>query len=532
VRAVAVVAFIRLYFDAGRLWLMWTIIATRSIVLIASFLVDPNFNFARIDSIDRIPFLGEQVTVVGQAVVSPHQWFATLSTYLVLAFVADASITLWRRGTQDARRKVIVIGGAVFLAWFVVATITQLTVYGYLHLPVLLAPASLIVLAAMTFELSRDTLRASRLAQELRASETQLQFAASAAGFGLWIWDADKRQVWATRTAREIFDLEDHEPVEIERLQRMVHPDDVESIRSVLVDATASGDERALQFRISRRDDSVRWIAVRGRSEADGRGKVSLIRGVLRDVTEQIGTQKEIEELHRELAHAGRVSLLGTLSSSLAHELSHPLGAIRFNATAAQTLLSQPTLDLAELRQILADIYHENQRAVDVIDRLRSLLKRRQLDFEPVSVEDLLEETSVLLKSDANARNVTLEFANDANLPMVQGDTVHLSQVLINLIINAMDAVADMPADRRLVSVRASAADQGRVEIAISDSGGGIPADGLERIFEPFYTTKDNGIGMGLSIARSIVETHGGRLWAENGEDGGAIFRVRLPVFE
>jgi PAS domain S-box-containing protein len=531
-RVAALVAFIRFYFGTGRTWLAWTIIVGRAIVLIVGFAIDPNFNFARIDSIDRIPFLGEQVTVVGQALVSPHQWFATTITGLVLVFVVDASIALWRRGTADARRKVIVIGGAVFVSWAIVISTSQLMVLSNVQLPALLSPPNLILLAAMTFELSRDTLRASRLARELQESEARLQLAASAAGFGLCIWDVERKRIWATEAAREMVGLEEHEPIEVDRLQRMMHPDDIESLRSVLRAATASGDEHEVHFRILRPDGSARWISALGRSEPDARGRMLLIRGVLRDVTEQFRARQQVEDLQRELAHAGRVSVLGTLSSSLAHELSQPLSAIMLNTRTAAMMLDKPDADLEELRQILDDIQRDDRRAAEVIDRLRSLLKRRNLDFAPVSVEGLLSETSALLKSDAIARDVTLEFTSDAGVPMVHGDKVHLSQVLINLIINGMDAVADRPAGSRHVSIRGYLAQAGWVELEIRDSGGGIPSDAIERIFEPFYTTKAAGMGMGLSVSRTIVEAHGGSLWAENGPDGGAILRVRLPAVE
>lgn len=430
VRTVALVAFIRLYFGTGRSWLTWTIIATRSIVLVAGFLIDPNFNFARIDSIERIPFLGEQVTVVGQAVAGRYQWLATVSTYLVIAFVLDATITLWRRGTRDARRKAIVIGGAILLSWTLAGTSAQLMIYGIVRWPSVLSLPNLIVLGAMTFELSRDTLRASRLARELRESEARLQ----------------------------------------------------------------------------------------------------------RDVTEQLRARQQIEKLQRELAHAGRVSALGILSASLVHELSQPLTAILLNSGSAHRLLDSPDPDFEELREILDDMRRDGRRASEVIDRLRSLLKRRSLEFAPVSVQGLLKETSVLLQSDAIGRNVTLEFDSDVGVPMVHGDKIHLTQVLINLIINGMDAVADMPVGRRHVSVRAYAAERGWVELAIRDSGGGILPGALEQIFEPFYTSKATGMGMGLSVSRTIVEAHGGRIWAENGAENGAdlgaTFRVRLSVAE
>jgi len=169
-RTAALVAFIHFYFGTGRPWLMAATVGTRVFIAIASFVMDPNFNFSRIDSIAHTRFLGEEVTVVGSAVTSPYQWFATFSVALVLVFVIDASLTLWRQGTPEARRKAVVIGGASLLSWGIGVTYTQFMVYQEIRLPVLLSPPYLVMLAAMTFELSRDTLRASRLARELRAS--------------------------------------------------------------------------------------------------------------------------------------------------------------------------------------------------------------------------------------------------------------------------------------------------------------------------------------------------------------------------
>jgi two-component system sensor kinase FixL len=251
---------------------------------------------------------------------------------------------------------------------------------------------------------------------------------------------------------------------------------------------------------------------------------------VLRDVTEQLRSREEIEELRRELAHAGRVSVLGTLSSSLVHELSQPLGAILLNAEAGELLLQRPDPDLEEIRQILADIRRDDSRAAEVIESLRRLLKRRQLEFAPVSVEGLVQDVAVLMKSDAIARNVTLECRFEAALPQVCGDRVHLSQVLINMVMNGMDAVADMPSSMRQVTMQARANGGDQVELAVIDSGTGVPDPIMPRIFEPFFTTKAAGMGMGLSVSRTIVDAHGGKLWAENRAEGGATFRVTLPV--
>jgi C4-dicarboxylate-specific signal transduction histidine kinase len=256
-----------------------------------------------------------------------------------------------------------------------------------------------------------------------------------------------------------------------------------------------------------------------------------MIRGVLRDVTEQVKTRQENEELRRDLAHAGRVSVLGTLSSSLAHELGQPLGAIALNAEVAEMMLRNANPDLVELREILADIRRDDRRATEVIDRLRSLLKRRQLDLVPLSVSAMVQETAALLRSDAIGRGVTLEFETDAALPLIRGDKVHLSQVLINLMVNGMDAVGNQPPSRRKVTLQSRAPEPGWVELVVTDTGPGIPADALGKVFEPFFTTKENGMGMGLSVSQTIVHAHGGRITAENGADGGAVFRVMLPVF-
>jgi two-component system sensor kinase FixL len=531
VRTVALVAFIRFFFGTGRPWLMALVIGSRLIVAVGSFLMEPNFNFSRIDSIVQVPFLGEPVTVVGQATASPYQWFATLSATLALVFVLDASVSLWKKGTYDARRKVIVIGGASVVSWAVGVTYTQLMIYGGMHWPVLLTPPYLIVLAAMTLELSRDTLRASRLARELRASEGRLDLAASAAGLALWSWEAQSQRVWIAGRAHAVFGLADNEILAVERVLGMIHPDDAERVARVWHDAVSTGSEAEVQFRVRLPDAGVRWVLAHGRSEVDAGGRLISVQGVLRDVTEEHLAREENDELRRDLAHAGRVSVLGTLSSSLAHELSQPLGAILLNAEAGELLLQRANPDLDEVRQILADIRRDDVRAADVIDRLRKLLKRRLLEFAPVSVETLLQDLVALIKSDAVARHITLESGIEADLPAVRGDRVHLSQVLINLVMNGMDAVDAFPPDGRRVTMRARREGEGLVEVSVSDSGGGIPAGDLARIFEPFYTTKPNGMGMGLSVSRTIIEAHGGRLWAENAPRHGAVFKLLIPVF-
>ena len=231
-----------------------------------------------------------------------------------------------------------------------------------------------------------------------------------------------------------------------------------------------------------------------------------------------------------ELAHVTRVSAMGQLTSALAHELNQPLGAILRNAEAAEIFLQKENPDLEEIRAILADIRKDDQRAGSVIDRLRTLLKRRSLELIPLELGELLHETVKLAESDARARQVNLVLQVPENLPAVRGDRVHLQQVLLNLILNGMDAMASVPKLQRLLTVSAKTAKDGNVEVSVSDCGKGIASDKLDRLFEPFFTTKPEGMGMGLAISQTIIEAHGGEIWGGNNPGRGAIFIFTLPV--
>jgi len=240
-------------------------------------------------------------------------------------------------------------------------------------------------------------------------------------------------------------------------------------------------------------------------------------------------TRQELEELRSELARAGRVTALGQLASALAHELSQPLSAILRNAEAAELYLNGPAPDLDELRAIVADIRKDDRRAGDVIEQMRSLIKRRTLQMHPLALNEVVEDVISLVHSDALARHVALDYVMTPGLPLVSGDRVHLSQVLLNLIINGMDATQASPAYNKRVVIEARPREEGRIEVAVTDSGPGLPPGAIDKVFDPFYTTKSGGLGMGLPISRTIIEAHGGRLWAERAPEGsGLSFRFTL----
>ena len=235
-------------------------------------------------------------------------------------------------------------------------------------------------------------------------------------------------------------------------------------------------------------------------------------------------------ELRRELAHAGRVSMLGQLASSLAHELSQPLGAILRNAEAAGMVLDSKSPDHEELKAIVTDILRDDRRAREVVDRLRTMLRRRPAELQVVTADSLLEDVVALVRADAASRDIAIEQLPSPGNLKVDGDRVQLSQVLLNLVINAMDAVAELPSVQRNVTLGARTAPDGQVEFYVADSGPGIPPEFARKIFEPFFTTKPSGMGIGLAISRTIAEAHGGSLTMETQLHGGTTFRMTLPA--
>jgi signal transduction histidine kinase len=232
-----------------------------------------------------------------------------------------------------------------------------------------------------------------------------------------------------------------------------------------------------------------------------------------------------------EITHMNRVAAMGELASSLAHELNQPLAAIMTNAQAAQRLLTRPSPDLDEVRASLGDIVEDDQRAGDVIHRLRSLVRKEPAGTAAIDVNDVVRKAHRLVSTDASLRNAELTMELAPELPPVQGDGIQLQQVVLNLLVNGLDAVAERPPEQRHVQVRTQAAG-GRVAIHVADSGRGVPEADLGRIFDPFFTTKAHGLGMGLAICKSIVEAHSGELSARRAAGGGAEFRCVLPAAE
>ena len=252
--------------------------------------------------------------------------------------------------------------------------------------------------------------------------------------------------------------------------------------------------------------------------------------GIGRDITDLKLADMEVEQRRKEVTHLTRVAILGELSGALAHELNQPLTAILSNAQAAQRLLARDPLDLAMLREILDDVVTDDLRAGEVITRLRALLKKGEANFQPLNLNGVATEVLGLARSELIERHVTIGTRLAPGLPGILGDRVQLQQVMLNLVLNACEAMSARTSTERRLTVSTALDGDGLLLAAIADRGSGIPPDAADRLFDPFFTTKPDGLGLGLSICRSIIAAHGGRLWADNNAGGGATFTLALPA--
>ena len=657
---VAIAGFVRAYFGTGWLWLGVAACGARLISLIINFACPPNVNFREITGLGHFNFLGEMVALP-EGVVSGWTRVGQVSSLLLLAYVIEASIRLWRKRGVENRRRAAVVGGSITLFVLVAAGFSALFHAGVLSVPYLISLPFLGVVLAMGFELSYDLLRAAQTAGQLRVSEAalresemQVSLAASAANLGLWVWDVKEDNIWMMEKRRELLGFGKTEQVSLNRFLEVVHPDDRARLHQELHDALREGEYES-EYRVTRADGKTSWVAGYGRVELDERGQPACLRGVTRDITQRkiaeealresedrfrtvadvapvmiwmsgtdkagiffnkgwlnftgrtmeeelgdgwlkgvhaedlahilevcggafakrepftveyrlrrqdgeyrwlldtgtprfdvdgtflgyvgscidIGERKQAELDYQlqstELARVGRVALMGELAASLAHEVNNPVGAMVTNASAGQRLLARGQLGPTELRELLADIVADGHRARDVIEGIRNMVRKSELSYSRVVMKDVIQDLLRTVRADAIARNITLQADVDERAGAVLADRVQLLQVLLNLTLNAFEALAVVRADTRRVVIRAEPVRDGVACVSVRDTGPGISAGIAEKLFEAFFSTKPEGTGMGLAIARTIVEAHEGTLSGENSKEGGAIFTICLP---
>ena len=345
---------------------------------------------------------------------------------------------------------------------------------------------------------------------------------------GTFSWSLDKDDVVVSEEARRIFDFGANEPVTLQRIGDRIHPEDTSMFAEKMEQARDSGDDQDYEIRLRLADGAVKYVHVTSKASKHEDGRVEYI-GAIQDVTERRLAEEALSQLRSELAHMARVTSLGALTASITHEISQPLSGIVTNASICVRTLSAGVPNIDSAQEAARRIIRDGNRASDVITRLRALFSRKEFTAEVVDLNEAVREVIALCSDDLARNRVILrqELAND--LPRILGDRVQLQQVILNLLRNGCDAMQGVGDRPREMVIRTEADGDGYVHLTVQDTGVGITPQGIEKLFEAFYTTKDDGMGMGLSISRSIVDRHHGRLWATPNDGPGATFSFSIP---
>jgi two-component system sensor kinase FixL len=690
----SMVGFVGLYFGTGRWWLGGAAVGVRLLSLIINFSSHPNLNYREITALKQMDFLGDWVWVVAQSVPNPWTRVGELSSLLVLVFVVDASLALWRKGDRDARRRAAVVGGGIIFFVLMAAGIASLIHAGVVRMPYLVSLPFLAIVMAMGTELSYDLLRVphhldeglvaavgaafvfvdpnqvdeeieswmqhmivsldadritlfefttdhdgparnthqatrngvprvprefsydqlpwylgelragrpvvlSDLTEELPArtaaerefsrahgtravmgfplmvggvivraidcvqvrkarvwseaaqntlrltgqifayalaqqqAQEQFRLTVEASPSGIILADREGRIVLVNAQTEKVFGYARKEligqMIEVllpERL-RGAHPTDRAKFMAA-PETRAMGAGREL---FARRKDGAEFPVEIGLNPIQTPDGILVLAAVV-DISARKVAEEEAQHHREEINRLSRVALLGEMSASIAHELNQPLSAIVSNANAAQRFMDRGDADLHKLREIMVDIAVDGRRADEVIRNIRNNVKRGATNRQRLNLNDVIMNVAHMVYPDALARSCQLKTSLAKDLPTIEADSVQIQQVLINLVGNALDAMRDTPVRSRKVEVATEQNDDGTIRVSVRDHGTGIPDEARERLFEKFFTTKEQGLGMGLAIARSTIEAHGGTIAAENVEGGGARFCFTLPTSE
>jgi two-component system, LuxR family, sensor kinase FixL len=515
---VSLVGFVRLYLRAGRLWLAWTICGVRTLSLILNFVFTPNLNYREITALRHVAFLGETV-VAPDGVPSPWMLIGQLGLLLLVIFVADAAITVWQRGE---RGQALLVGGSV--VFFVVAGTGEaiLTLWGIIHVPITVSLFYMAIVAAMGYELSQDVLRAARLSDELRESQQRMALATHAANVGIWVRDLVRNEVWATDNWRTLFGFAKSERIDLNGFLQRLHPEDREAVSQTLAKALGGEGAYETEYRVVLPDGRIRWIASRGRVEFNGAGKPVLMRGASLDIT----TRKQVEE---ELFRGRKLESLGVLAGGIAHDFNNFLNIIAGNIALTKMHLkpADPVCNILEQAAAACN------RATSLALQLLTFAKGGAPVRIPSRLDGVVKGAVDLAGAGAQ---VAIDLTIVDDLWSAEIDIEQISHALHNILLNARQA---MP-EGGMIEVRAenvvfdadslSLRPGNYILISVRDHGCGIEADVLPRIFDPYFTTKQSGSGLGLATVYAIIAKHGGHITVQSMLDVGTTFSIYLPA--
>jgi PAS domain S-box-containing protein len=364
----------------------------------------------------------------------------------------------------------------------------------------------------------------------LRERDARINLAAESADLAFWILYPEQNAAWMSEKGRLIYGFDSNLPLTCDLILSRVHPDERADVKAAYDRSCALSGTFESEHRLLLPYGKTRWVIMRGRCLKDEEGNLLETIGVTLDVSAQKQADLQLQHQREEMAHRNRVSLMGEMTASFAHELNQPLTAIANNASAARRFLERGNIDPTLLKQLLQDMVADSQRAGEVIRGIRSLVRKETSVHTLLDLNAVITDTVRLVSADVLSRESVVTTELDPQLPQVNAALVQIQQVLLNLIINALDAMEGLPPVERRIVV-ATRSDKGDVaEVSVRDFGTGLPKDQPDKVFDHFFSTKQKGMGMGLTIVRSIIEAHGGTIVAENAPERGARMVVRLPA--
>ena|SRR6266850_245954 len=368
-----------------------------------------------------------------------------------------------------------------------------------------------------------------RAEEELRRSEAYLAEGQKISHTGSWAWNVSTGELyWSLEHFRICgVDPENFKPT-MDSARQLIHPEDLPSADEAFFGATRERRDFAREMRMVRPDGTIRYVRSLGHPVFDESGELTEYVGTIMDFTERKTAEEALRKASEELAHVMRAMTVGELTTSIAHELNQPLAAVVTNADAGERWLAAQTPNIPEAHAALRRISRDAKRAAEVIARIRAFLARGEPRMTALHLEDVIRDVVGLVEGEARAKGMWLTVSAAAGVPSVVADRFQLQQVLLNLVVNAMEAMGTQPSPS--LNLGAQSHGSHEVRVFVRDSGPGIDPAHAGRIFDAFYTTKPRGLGMGLAISRSIVEAHGGRLWATANEGPGATFHFSLPL--
>jgi len=385
-------------------------------------------------------------------------------------------------------------------------------------------------LTAIATHIAGIAIERQRQQEMLSEREARISLAAESADLAFWSLYPEDNTVWMSDKGRAIYGYEPDTKLTCDSILSRVHPDERVKIKAEYDSECAIHGKFESEHRLLLPYGKVRWVIMRGRCLKDEAGKIIETIGVTVDVSSQKQADMQLQVQREEMSHRNRVSLMGEMTASFAHELNQPLAAIANNAAAARRFIERGNIDPALLQELLQALVADSRRAGEVIQGIRSLVRKDTSVHTRVDLNSVIEETVRLVNTDVVNRESAVTTELDPQLPQIDGALVQIQQVLLNLIMNGLDASESLKASERriIISTRSEKGDV--AEVVVRDFGVGLPKDRPDKIFDHFFTTKQKGMGMGLAIVRSIVEAHGGTITAENAPDRGARIVVRLPA--